>query len=75
MFGYKLVKEEKPVNENEGEKKPSKVKGALKTVGKTVAVGLAVGGAFFAGKGFDSFTKGKEEDPETEDEPVVGTDD
>ena len=73
MFGYKLVKEEKPVNENEGEKKPSKG-GVLKTVGKTVAVGLAVGGAFLAGKGFDSFTKGKEE-PETEDEPVVGTDD
>ena len=72
MFGYKLVKEEKPVNE--GEKKPSKVGGALKTVGKTVAVGLAVGGAFLAGKGFDSFTKGKEE-PETKDEPVVGTDD
>ena len=74
MFGYKLVKEEKPVNENEDEKKPSKVGGVLKTVGKTVAVGLAVGGAFLAGKGFDSFSKGKEES-ETEDEPIVGTDD
>lgn len=73
MFGYKLVKEEKTENKKE---KTFTVKGALKTVGKTVGVGLAVGGAFLAGKEFDKLGFGKEDKTEEpEDDQPVGTDD
>lgn len=72
MFGYKLVKEEK----TENKEKTFTVKGALKTVGKTVGVGLAVGGAFLAGKEFDKLGFGKEDKTEElEDDQPVGTDD